>query len=228
MHPEMPDRYTVLYVEDDAQIRAEVCEFLARCFGNVVQAENAEDAYRIWQEGSIDAMIADLRLPGMSGLELVGKIRLEDETMPIVMLTAYSDTDLLLRAVGLNLTCYLVKPVDPVALKEAIGQIGAKLAKHSRFQLLGRGVQWDPQARQLFCQNSEICLTYKEALLMALLVECRDAWTPSPVLCELFDERFGEMVSDDALRYHIVQLRRKIAPLEILSRRGEGYRLTIP
>ena len=115
----------VLYVEDDKIIRDEFSEMLSRFFGQVTAARNGADGLFIYQEllntnENIDLIISDVDMPKMSGLELLEKIRENDNNIPFIFTTAHSQVDFLLKAISLNISDYLIKPINISALKSKV------------------------------------------------------------------------------------------------------------
>ena len=74
--------------------------------------ESADLALEIYNNNRIDIILSDINLPGMSGLEFTKIIREENRLIPIILLTAHTNTELLLEATRLRLIDYLTKPID--------------------------------------------------------------------------------------------------------------------
>ena len=87
----------VLYVEDDAVIRESVADSLGYYFGKVITAASYDEALKIYHDETIDILFSDIEMPGKSGIELVKTIRAKDRNTPVVMVTAYSDTNYLMK-----------------------------------------------------------------------------------------------------------------------------------
>jgi DNA-binding NtrC family response regulator len=102
----------ILIVDDQDTIR----HFLAKAFEQegheVVQAGSGEQAMEFLKTGQPDAAILDLKLPGMSGMDLLEKIKLADKHTPVIMITAYGDIASAVRAIKTGAFDYITKPVD--------------------------------------------------------------------------------------------------------------------
>ena len=112
----------VAVVEDDAKLRQTLMTFINRSPGMCCVAgyASAEDALKGLPHHQPDVVLMDIRLPGMSGVDCVSRLRrLLPETKP-VMLTAYEDADEIFRSLTIGAFGYLLKSVDPQRLRDAI------------------------------------------------------------------------------------------------------------
>jgi len=121
--------YSILYVEDDANIRSNIVDSLSKKYENVYEASNGEEAYTLYATLHPDIIITDIEMPQMDGLTLIEAIRVENQNIPIIVTTAFSDSKKLLRAVKLNLVDYLVKPISRSTLKIALENAFANIKK---------------------------------------------------------------------------------------------------
>ena len=112
--------YNVLFIEDEKDIRDNYIKYLKRHFLNVYEAVDGEDGYSVYKDKKPEIIIVDINLPKLNGLDLVKKVRQEDQTVKVIILTAYSDTKYLLDASELKLVKYLVKPITRSELKSAL------------------------------------------------------------------------------------------------------------
>jgi len=108
----------LLYVEDDEVQRNELASFLKRRVDKLYLASNGEEGLEKFRQFQPNAIICDLRMPKVDGLEMAAKIRKANRVVPIIVLTALSDKETILSSVDLNITNYLIKPVD---IKKLIG-----------------------------------------------------------------------------------------------------------
>lgn len=119
---------TILVVDDDADVREAICELLELEGYRGVQARSALDAIAwIRANGSPDVMLLDVAMPGMSGLELLEKLRGEGRDVGyVIVLSAFDDLDVGPGARQLR------KPVDLHVLLKAIGEICPPVAEAPR------------------------------------------------------------------------------------------------
>jgi DNA-binding NtrC family response regulator len=107
------DTIRILYVEDDrAQRRTLARELRARGF-RVTVARTCETGLSLFRRRSFDLILSDLHMPGMSGLDLLGRVRKEDPGLPFFLLTAQGDVPLAVKAINdVGLFQYVEKPWD--------------------------------------------------------------------------------------------------------------------
>ena len=111
---------TLLYVEDEPLIRQNALEYLRRYCNTVLEAQDGKEALQVYEAHKPDIIITDIKMPKLNGLEMATHIRQTDKETPIIMTTAHTDTEYLLRAVELQLVKYIVKPVTDDKLTEAL------------------------------------------------------------------------------------------------------------
>ena len=103
---------TLLYIEDEQQIRENVTELISDYFGQFHVASSAEEGYEIFQDEKIDIIITDIEMESMSGLELLEKIRKENSHIHLVVMSAHTKIEYLLEAIPFKLEQYVVKPLN--------------------------------------------------------------------------------------------------------------------
>ncbi|MDR1158834.1 MAG: response regulator transcription factor [Oscillospiraceae bacterium] len=224
----------IYIVEDDENIRELVRWALVSFSYEVESFENAEDALRAVAARRPDLVIFDVMLPGMSGLEAMGRLRRapETQTLPIVLLTARTSEGDRVSGLDGGADDYIVKPFS-------VMELGARL--RALFRRLG-GETDDGPPRQItfsdFTVNHDtrevrksgvlIDLTFKEYELLWSLLGARTRIVPRE---ELLNTVWGgEFVGESrTLDMHIRTLRRKLgddaeAPRYIKTVRNVGYR----
>lgn len=106
---------SVLYVEDDDFIRAQMTNLLADIFDDLKEAKNGKEAIEILRTDSIDIVITDVVMPVMDGLELVKNIKSEKFESKIVIMSAVEDVDLeKFEQAGVD--AFVPKPIEPSRL----------------------------------------------------------------------------------------------------------------
>jgi DNA-binding response OmpR family regulator len=221
----MADR--ILMIEDDARLSEMVGEFLGKSGFRVTACETAAAGLARLESESFDALVLDLMLPDMDGLDVCRAVRAGSD-LPILMLTARGDaTD---RVVGLELGAddYLPKPFDP---RELAARLRAILRRRSPVRAadvlrFGR-LEIDRATRAVRLAGEERPLTsYQFALLVAF------AERPGRVLSReaLMDLVKGEPLEafDRSIDVHVSRIRAAIEddpkrPRRIITVRGAGY-----
>jgi two-component system response regulator VanR len=218
--------FRLLYVEDETAVREELGEFLGRFFTDMRALDSAEAALQALKTESFDIALLDLNLPGMDGLSLAERIRGKDSDIRIIMMTAYTDRPFLLKAVELELTRYLVKPVTGEELLEALQKAAQELqTRFPQFMDLGEGFRYDRERKCLLNGGTEVTLRRKEMeLLEFFLAHPARTLTYEVIQYEIWPEA---PMTRDAVRAQIKNLRKKTYPGIIQSVSGIGYRLGI-
>lgn len=121
-------RLTVLYVEDDAEIRRATVPFLERRVGRVVVAANGREGLECFGVQPIDLVVTDVLMPELNGLDMAEAIRGRAPQVPVIMVTAFERPDFMRRAIEIGVTRYVLKPVDPGRLDEALLHCARQLA----------------------------------------------------------------------------------------------------
>lgn len=124
-HPTSPDleflrTLKLLYVEDEADVREAMAHFLRRRFAQVDVAANGQEGLVLFDKGLHDVVVTDIKMPVMDGLSMAAAIKAIALDVPIIVVTAYNETEFFLRAIELGVDRYVKKPVDPNELVEAI------------------------------------------------------------------------------------------------------------
>lgn len=176
-------RHTVAVVEDDEDIRANVCSFLEKSGLCAWGADSAEDFYvRLLRERA-DLVIVDLGLPGASGLSLVK--RLSDQGIAVVVLTARGELESRIAGLDAGALQYFVKPTD---LNELVAGIRSQLRR--RVLPLAGGshlLPWrlDSVSANLVAPNQKVVpLTSRELELLDCLMAAKGGLVSKQALVE--------------------------------------------
>ncbi len=105
---------TALYVEDEEELRDVVNLFIGNFFKKCYLAKNGQDGLNIFieNEKTIDIIITDISMPTMDGLEMSEGIKQLNPKIPIIITTAHNDKDFLQKAIDINITKFIAKPLD--------------------------------------------------------------------------------------------------------------------
>lgn len=113
----------VLLVDDDERVRASIAETLGEEGADVAQADSAEAALSRVAAFDPDVVLSDIRMPGLSGLELLTKVRAARPGTAVVLMTAFDDMPTVARAMREGAADFLVKPIRLVRLREVLDRI---------------------------------------------------------------------------------------------------------
>ncbi len=120
----MSDRKRILIVDDEGRVAyflRKTLERMDRRF-QVETVPSGEEALLLFQEGAVDLLITDLRMPGINGLELIERVRQISPTTPVILITAYGSDEIEARARRLQIYRYLTKPFDINEFTDAVIQ----------------------------------------------------------------------------------------------------------
>ncbi|RJE90207.1 response regulator [Paenibacillus sp. 1011MAR3C5] len=110
----------VLIVDDGNALRILMAEMLQEEGYGVLQASTGRDAIAKWLSENPDCVLLDIRLPDMSGVDVLCAIREADNPAPVAIMTAFADADMLAEARRLGIHCLLEKPFDLLHVKQAV------------------------------------------------------------------------------------------------------------
>ncbi|MBV8658592.1 MAG: response regulator transcription factor [Burkholderiales bacterium] len=217
----------ILLVEDDDRLAEMLVEYLGQSAFRVVRSASGEHALQRLAAEPFDALILDLMLPDMDGLEVCRQLRTHTDT-PVLMLTARGDA--VDRIVGLELGAddYLPKPFEPRELLARLRAIlrrrgGTRDAKTLRF---GR-LEIEPDAHALSLDGEARTLTAYQFSLLLALAEHAGRVLSRDILMDLVK---GESLEafDRSIDVHMSRIRAAIEddpkhPRRIITVRGAGY-----
>ena len=114
----------ILIVDDEPAIRAVIRRMLEKAGYEVVEADNGETAIEVINTGEnrlmLDAVICDIRMPKINGLDALAYFRRAYPHVPLIVLNGYPDTDMAISCMRNGVVDYLMKPVDRGRLKAAV------------------------------------------------------------------------------------------------------------
>jgi len=222
--------YTVLFVEDDDEVREKVSLRLQRQFRNVYMARDGEEGWNLYVEKRPDILFLDINLPKLSGIELLKKVREKDYNTKAVMLTAHSNIEYLLQTNQLKLTKYIVKPLTREVLNETINILVKEMSSFKTISLknltLKSGFYWNFEQNELFQNGNVVDLTALEKKVFECFAKNSNTILnyDDVILC-VWDS--FESDKKASLKTLIKNLRRKLPAETIENVFGMGYRLNI-
>ena len=122
----MAERPLVAVVDDDKSLRNATRDLLKAAGFSADTFEDAESFLRSTSRASTACLVADMRMPGMTGLELHQALVASGDEIPTVLITARPEASSLSRARAAGITCYLAKPFAPDELLECVREAVAK------------------------------------------------------------------------------------------------------
>ena len=115
----MEKKYKIMIVDDEKLIRWSITKALEVDNWDVSSAESAEDAMDLTNENVFDAVITDLRLPGIDGIELLKKIKQKTPECPVILISAYGTQEVISKAKEFGACNFLNKPISLNLIRDA-------------------------------------------------------------------------------------------------------------
>lgn len=154
----------MIFLEDDLIIRSNYSLYLKKFFENVFETSNGIEALKILEKEKIDFIIADIEMQSMNGIDFIKKVRSINDSIIIIIMSAYDNKEYLMEAIKLGLFEYLIKPVSRDVFQAIIFQVINKLKEKNKI-FLKNNFLWDRGYEKLFYLENEIKLTRNEMLL---------------------------------------------------------------
>lgn len=225
---------TILVVEDENNIRANIVAFLESEGFDIIQAQDGEDALKQFAEKCPDLVILDLMLPKVDGLEVCKQIR-RDSDVPIIMVTARDEEIDKLLGLELGADDYITKPFSLRELKARIKAVLRRTKSNTtkdddgEEEILTLGyLEINLDRREVKKAGTVIDLTPSEYAILTTL--CQNVGRPYSRL-QLLNATLGESYAgyERAIDTHVSNLRKKIEPnpqrpVYILTVYGLGYK----
>lgn len=218
----------ILIVEDEADLGEAIAEGLRMDGYAVDLCGNGIEAWELLYVEEHDLVILDLNLPGMDGLELLDKIRAEDQELRVLILSARDKVSDKVRGLDSGANDYLTKPFDFEELEARIRGLLRRRFVQERNEICCGGIKLNISARQAEAGGRALALTRKElALLEYFMLNQGRVISQEELIDHVWDAEADSF--SGAVRVHIAGLRKKLrAELgfdPIATKIGEGYLL---
>jgi len=217
--------FTLLYIEDEDTIRENFTSTLNIIFKNVIAVSSAEEALKIYNSNKPNMILSDINLPNMSGIDFIKIIREENYNIPVIFLSAFTDTNILLEATKLKLIDYLTKPVSFNNLYQSFLNATKEIIRDGNFIVnFEDNIIYDIKKKILFKDEKEINLTLNESKLLDLFLDKKGETLPIELIKNYVWED-SYYASDAAFKSLLNKLRLKIGKNTIKNVSGIGYYL---
>ncbi|EAI7419436.1 response regulator transcription factor [Campylobacter jejuni] len=215
----------ILVVEDEVKARESMINILSERFSKVIGAQNGDDGLKKFKKFKPDLVITDIAMPIMDGLDMAREIKEISDDVPIVVLSAYSEKERLLRSIDIGIDKYLIKPVDIEELFKVLDYLIGEKIEANMLVKISEEYQFNKTKRTLIHNGKEIVLTKKELAFISLLLK-------QPGVLVLHEDIkknvwIGEHVSDTAVRTFIKRVRDKVGEDFIKNVPSLGYKINI-
>ncbi len=199
----------ILVVEDDNAINQLLFDLLSDQY-IVLQAYAGTEGKRIIETESLDLILLDLMLPGLSGEELISQIR-RQSTVPIIVITAKAEVSVLADVLQSGANDYIAKPFNTLeVLARVETQLRNAVSIESKQKLSVGCISMDDEKREVFVKNQLLNLTQKEyEILKLFLMHPQKVFTKANLYKSVWQEEyFGD---DNTISVHMSRLRNKLA-----------------
>lgn len=237
----MVEQLRTLVVDDEKGIRYFLKKTLEKDGHIVVTAESGEDALQKLRDERFDVMLLDLKLGGrVNGLRVLEAVRWRWPATVVIMMTAHGSLESAQAAIGEGVDGYLLKPVEPEEVREAIEEalerrerlVESHVETKAKAKHLQRGPFFVDRDKYLATFKGEpLDLTRREFRLLAHLIKNADRVIEPPELVRVARDYDPEDVQEarDIIKWYIHRLRQKVEPdpsepCYIVNVRGVGYR----
>ena len=223
---------SLLYIEDDSDIQEIYLDSIKEEVESVDLAYDGEEGYEAYCSLKPDIILLDINMPKLDGLSLAKKIRETDSNVKIIITTAYAEQEKLLQAIELYLIKYILKPIDPTALKEALRKAKNEVLEDRKKEEpesiifnLDEHTLWNFDAEKLYENDTEIKLTKNERRLLKFLSTNKDkVFTFFEIFDHISYDDFDKDYDANQVRALVKLLRKKVPKESIINIYGEGYR----
>ena len=217
----------ILLVEDDAALGEGVKSGLEDEGHFVDWVRDGRHAREALAAERFGAVVLDLTLPRLDGLEVLRELRARGDRTPVLILTARHGLEERVRGLDLGADDYLAKPFELAELKARLRALERRAAGQASNRIEMHGVALDRGARTVTHRGKAVELSSREyALLEALLESPGRTLTRAQLEQRLYP--WGREVESNAIEVHVHHLRAKLEPALIRTVRGVGYVIDSP
>ncbi len=210
----------ILFVEDENNISKLLKNAVSDYFYSFITAKDGKEGIEKYKSTSPDIVISDIMMPNLDGLEMTKELRKIDENLPIIILSAFSDKEKLLKAIDLGINKYFIKPFNPEELLEYLSTLAEKLDKQ-RILCINKHFSYDKNSKNLYEKDELIKLSKREKMFLSLLIKNKKTFVSNELMKkELWEE---DEVSPERIRTFIKRFRQKTKKELIKNISGQGY-----
>lgn len=217
------ENLTMLYIDFESDEREKYLALFQRHFRKVFVT--CEEGFTVYSEERPDIIIIELETP--KSVELIKKIREEDDRVGLMALTKNSTIELLIEIVELSFSSYLIKPTSPREIADELQKISKKIDFTEKITL-PLFCKWDVKSKTLLHNDTVIFLTKRESNLFSLLVEEQGRFcSDDKILFSVWGDDFDKSITNSSIRTLVKNLRKKVPEGLIENQYGVGYKITV-
>ena len=214
---------TVLLVEDDSDSKKIMHDVLSDNFEKVFTAQNGDEGLKKFKKYNPNMVITDVFMPISDGLDMTRNIKEISKDTPVIVLSAHSEKETLLKAIDVGVDKYLIKPIMADDILRTTESVAKNKIETANIIQISNGYSFNKIKRVLVRDDVEIALTKKELAFISLLIKRLGTLV-------LHDEIksvvwVGESVTEAAIRTFVKRVRDKVGNNFIKNVPGLGYKI---
>jgi DNA-binding response OmpR family regulator len=226
---------SILCIEDHAPFLEELKKILTDFFNEVVIAKDGAEglakykSYKELYDKNFDIVLTDISLPKMTGITLSKEIRTLNQNQPIIVLSAYTETDTLVECINMGIHRFIKKPLDYDELFTALYNASITYAQKEdkavnlKHQIaLSNDYIWDNEKYELHHNNRLVPCTKHELFLINLLIQYRGTKCDTEHIVSSFYAQNTDLTSN-SIRNLVLKIRKKTHTDFIKNIYGLGY-----
>lgn len=141
MNRDFVKELTLLYIEDDEQLRKELSSQFEKNFKEVFVATNEVEALEKFRNNEIDFIICDINLPRKNTIEFLSEVKIKDSKIPILIVTTSTNQEYVFSCLKIGVTDYFVKPFEPIEFVEKIEKILDGIEKEKKLDFYNETIK---------------------------------------------------------------------------------------
>lgn len=171
---------SILYVEDEPELRESVGMYLCKIFDDVRVASHGKEGLALFQERPCDIVISDISMPYMNGIEMLQAIKELCPGQHFIITSAYTESQFFINAIKLNVSAYIIKPIEYTQMNEVLYEAVRSISQEKELAFYHHYLEEVINAKITAYKNLESARVQDyENILLALvkMIEQRDSYT---------------------------------------------------
>jgi len=224
---------TILFVEDDDDLRRATAETFYKLFKRVDLAVDGEDGlesyknYFLDNNVNYDIVISDIQMPNMNGIEMSREITKINRDQKIIIISAYSDKDYLIDLINIGVEGFMQKPLSLTQIFEILYESCSSFYDKDKINLVD-GYSYNRSLKILFLNEEKIDLSDKELKFLDLLMRnINQSFSSVDIFSHIYFDEPEKEYSEDSIKGLVKRLRKKIPSNLIVNKRQLGYSINL-
>jgi len=212
----------LIYAEDDPRIATGLKEIFSYYFAEVRHVNNGKEAIELFESGFGDVVITDVMMPEIDGMRLAHYFYETQSSIPLVVISANSDFELVRKSIKYKVVDYILKPVMKKEIHELLDGITQRFQEQNmQIYNITANIAYHREKRALISSENQFALGKLESEMLELLLQNRGRLlSKEKIYTEIYQDR---EVGKSSLKNLISKLRKKLGTNIIVALRDEGY-----